>query len=81
MPHYRKKPVPVEARQFTGDNFPELQDWGDYIVKGVRGETYEPSDKHDATTIRPTPAKTMKPDDTPDKVVDTTDNGVDPFQS
>lgn len=94
MPYYRKKPIPVEARQFTGDNFQELQYWdndfialsdynedticvhtlegpvwgekGDYIVKGVRGEfyicqkdlfeeTYEPSDKHDATTIRPTP--------------------------
>lgn len=88
MPYYRKKPIPVEARQFTGDNFLELQDWstdlvalsdynedvicvhtlegpvwgekGDYIIKGVRGEfyicqkdifeeTYEPSDKHDAS--------------------------------
>lgn len=27
MPYYRKKPISVEARQFTGDNFPELQDW------------------------------------------------------
>lgn len=102
MPYYSKKPVPVEARQFTGDNFLELQDWsndlvalsdydenvicvhtlegpvwgekGDYIIKGVRGEfypcqkdifeeTYEPSDKRDATTIRPTPVKTMKPGD------------------
>jgi hypothetical protein len=100
MPFYRKKPISVEAHQFTGDNFSELQDWsndlvalsdynedvicvhtlegpvwgekGDYVVKGVRGEfyicqeaifeeTYEPSDKRDATTaIKPTPAKTMK---------------------
>lgn len=102
MPYYRKKPIPVEARQFTGDNSLELQDWsndlvalsdydedvicvhtlegpvwgerGDYIIKGVCGEfyicqkdffeeTYEPSDKHDTTTIRPTPVKTMKPGD------------------
>ena len=102
MPFYRKKPIPVEARQFTGDNFLELQDWsndlvalsdynedvicvhtlegpvwgekGDYIIKDVRGEfylcqkdifeeTYEPSDKRDTTTIRPTPVKTMKPRD------------------
>lgn len=27
MPYYRKKPIPVEARQHTGDNFLELQDW------------------------------------------------------
>ena len=27
MPYYRKKPILVEARQYTGDNFPELQDW------------------------------------------------------
>lgn len=27
MPYYRKKPIPVEARQYTGDNFLELQDW------------------------------------------------------
>lgn len=103
MPYYRKKPIPVEARQFTGDNFLELQDWsndlvalsdnnedvicvhtlegpvwgekGDFVVKGVRGEfyvcqrdifeeTYEPLDKRDAaTSIRPTPVKTMKPGD------------------
>lgn len=102
MPYYRKKPIPVEARQFTGDNFQELQYWnndfialsdysedafcvhtldgpirgerGDYIVKGVRGEfyicqkdifeeTYEPTDKHDAIIIRPTPVKIMKPGD------------------
>lgn len=166
MPRYHKKPISVEARQFTGDNLQELQYWGnnfvapfdynedafcvhtlegpvwvekgDYIVKGVRGEfyicqkdifeeTYEPSDKHDTSTIRPTPVKSMKPgdlfrdggqtfqiadidqnddvveivyytgtssfinsfflspDDTLDKiiidkVVDTTDNGIDPFQ-
>lgn len=29
MPYYRKKPIPVEARQYTGDNFLELQDWSD----------------------------------------------------
>lgn len=29
MPYYRKKPVPVEARQYTGDNFIELQDWSE----------------------------------------------------
>lgn len=102
MLYYRKKPIPVEARQFTGGNFLELQDWsndrvalsdydedvicvhtledpvwgerGDYIIKdGRRGfyicqkdifeETYEPSDKHDAIAIRPTPVKTMKPGD------------------
>ena len=27
MPYYRKKPIPVAARQYTGDNFTELQDW------------------------------------------------------
>lgn len=27
MPYYRKKLIPVEARQFTGDNFSELRDW------------------------------------------------------
>lgn len=29
MPYYRKKPIPLEARQYTGDNFLELQDWSD----------------------------------------------------
>lgn len=29
MPYYRKKPILVEARQYTGDNFLELQDWSD----------------------------------------------------
>lgn len=29
MPYYRKKPVPVEARQYTGDNFIELQNWSE----------------------------------------------------
>ena len=29
MPYYRKKPTPVEARQYTGDNFLELQSWSD----------------------------------------------------
>lgn len=33
MPYYRKKPIPIEARQFTGDNFQELQYWGnDFVV-------------------------------------------------
>lgn len=27
MPFYRKRPIPVEARQYTGDNFLELEDW------------------------------------------------------
>ena len=26
MPYYRKKPILVEARQYTGDNFLELSD-------------------------------------------------------
>lgn len=29
MPYYRKKPIPVEVRQYTGDNFIELQDWSE----------------------------------------------------
>lgn len=29
MPYYRKKPIAVEARQYTKDNFLELQDWSD----------------------------------------------------
>ena len=32
MPYYRKKPILVEARQFTGDNFLELQDWSNDLV-------------------------------------------------
>lgn len=32
MPYYRKKPIPVEARQSTGDNFQELQDWSNDLV-------------------------------------------------
>ena len=32
MPYYRKKPIPVEARQYTGDNFIELQDWSEDSV-------------------------------------------------
>ena len=32
MPYYRKKPMLVEARQFTGDNFQELQYWGNDFV-------------------------------------------------
>ena len=32
MPYYRKKPIPVEARQFTGDNFKELQSWSHDLV-------------------------------------------------
>ena len=27
MPNYRKKPITIEARQYTGDNFVELQEW------------------------------------------------------
>ena len=29
MPFYRKKPIAIEARQYTGDNFLELQDWSE----------------------------------------------------
>lgn len=32
MPYYRKKLISVEARQFTGDNFLELQYWGNDFV-------------------------------------------------
>lgn len=32
MPYYRKKPIPLEARQYTGDNFLELEDWSDGYV-------------------------------------------------
>lgn len=32
MPYYRKKPMLVEARQFTGDNFQELQYWDNDFV-------------------------------------------------
>jgi len=27
MPYYHKKPITIEARQYTGDNFTELQEW------------------------------------------------------
>ena len=27
MPYYRKKPIAIEARQYTGDNLLELRDW------------------------------------------------------
>lgn len=32
MSFYRKKPVPVEARQYTGDNFLELMSWSNSRV-------------------------------------------------
>ena len=32
MPYYHKRPITVEARQFTGDNFPEPQYWGNDFV-------------------------------------------------
>nr|DAX79999.1 MAG TPA: PGDYG protein [Caudoviricetes sp.] len=32
MPYYRKKPIPVAARQYTGDNFTELQDWSENAI-------------------------------------------------
>lgn len=32
MPYYRKKPMLVEACQFTGDNIQELQYWGNDFV-------------------------------------------------
>ncbi len=33
MSKYRKKPIVIEARQFTGWNYPELNDW-------ITGETH-----------------------------------------
>lgn len=33
MSYYRKKPIPIEARQYTGDNFLELQDWSNGHVE------------------------------------------------
>ena len=32
MPYYCKKPIPVEAHQYTGDNFVELQDWSENAI-------------------------------------------------
>ena len=32
MPYYCKKPIPVEARQYTGDNFIELRDWSENAI-------------------------------------------------
>nr|DAV45289.1 MAG TPA: PGDYG protein [Caudoviricetes sp.] len=32
MPYYRKKPISVEAREYTGDNYIELRDWSDFHV-------------------------------------------------
>lgn len=32
MPDYRKKPIAVEARPYTGDNIQELQDWSNDLV-------------------------------------------------
>lgn len=32
MPYYCKKPIPVEARQYTGDNFLECQDWSENAI-------------------------------------------------
>lgn len=49
MSRYRKKPVVVEAVQWTGRNHAEVTElWGgvmiaspgDYIIKGVHGEFY-----------------------------------------
>lgn len=33
MPYYHKKPIPIEARQYTGDNFLELMDWSNGHVQ------------------------------------------------
>jgi hypothetical protein len=30
-PRYRKKPVVIEAMQWTGDNFREITDWADDV--------------------------------------------------
>lgn len=38
---YRKKPVEVEAIQYTGKNLPEMiVSELDYVIKGVNGEFY-----------------------------------------
>ena len=49
MPYYRKKPILVEGRQYTGDIFEE---------------TYEEIDKHhDSFIVRPTLAEDLRPGD------------------
>ena len=42
MPYFRKRPILVEAIQFTGNNFRELQNWSNWKVRPPEG-TYEPS--------------------------------------
>lgn len=57
MPHYHKKPIPVEGRRFTGDDFLELRDWSHDLV------ALSDYNEDASTAIRPTPAKTMRPGD------------------
>ena len=41
MKKYIKKPVEIEAVQWTGFNPTEIKEFaGDYIIKGVKGEFY-----------------------------------------
>lgn len=42
-PFYCKKPIPIETRQFTGDNILELQGWsnGHVALSDCNEETYE----------------------------------------
>lgn len=39
MPIYQKRPVQVEARQFTVENWNELADWCEGITENDRGGT------------------------------------------
>lgn len=45
MPHFRKKPVEIEAIQFTGDNAQAIANWmgGDYVQRasGLHIQTLE----------------------------------------
>lgn len=38
MPYYRKRPITIEARQYTGDNFPDLRDWSEDLVALSEGD-------------------------------------------
>ena len=56
MPLYRKKPVTIEARLLTRENFDTVGEWagvaegtmkaclGDWVIKGVQGEFYPVKD-------------------------------------
>lgn len=51
---YRKKPVEVEAIQWTGGNIQQIWDWGG--VSGIYGPTEENPDQLILTTIHGEPA-------------------------